>query len=92
MVTRIKGVSRHAVALAERDGGLNCYYCGRELALLGDIEKWQQGYEFAYADHVIPKSRGGSNSLDNLVLACRLCNTEKGAKTADEYLEWLEKQ
>jgi hypothetical protein len=30
-------------------------------------------------DHVNPKSKGGSNDHDNLVLACRSCNLQKGS-------------
>jgi hypothetical protein len=37
-------------------------------------------------DHVIPLSRGGDNTIDNIVPACRLCNSSKGAKTLDEWL------
>ena len=29
-------------------------------------------------DHVIPKSKGGSNSLENLWLACFPCNNSRG--------------
>jgi len=29
-------------------------------------------------DHLKPKSRGGSNSLENLRLACFLCNNSRG--------------
>ena len=29
-------------------------------------------------DHIIPKSRGGSSSLSNLVLSCYECNLIKG--------------
>lgn len=32
-------------------------------------------------DHVMPKSKGGSNDHENLVLACRDCNLLKGATT-----------
>lgn len=33
------------------------------------------------ADHMIALSRGGANSIDNIVPACRSCNSKKGAKT-----------
>ncbi len=29
-------------------------------------------------DHVVPKSRGGRTSWDNIVTACQCCNTKKG--------------
>lgn len=35
-------------------------------------------------DHVIPRSRGGPHSWDNLVSACRACNHRKGGKTVAE--------
>ena len=36
-------------------------------------------------DHVIPQSKGGANSWDNLVTACRTCNGEKADLTLEEY-------
>ncbi len=36
-------------------------------------------------EHIVPKSRGGSNRASNLTLSCADCNLEKGAKTAAEY-------
>jgi len=35
-------------------------------------------------DHVVPKSRGGSNNWDNLVSCCRKCNLKKGDKLLSE--------
>jgi len=35
-------------------------------------------------DHVIPKSRGGDNSWENLVAACKKCNQKKGSRTIKE--------
>ncbi len=32
-------------------------------------------------EHIIPVAKGGSNSLDNLWLACRPCNEHKGIQT-----------
>lgn len=52
--------------------GRKCAYCGVENVPL-EIE------------HIIPKSRGGSNRVDNLALACRKCNVDKDNKTASEY-------
>jgi hypothetical protein len=36
-------------------------------------------------EHIIPKSRGGSNRVSNLTLACQSCNQEKGNQTAEEF-------
>jgi len=49
-----------------------CVYCGKTDTPL-EIE------------HIIPKSRGGSNKIDNLAIACRSCNKAKGSKTAEEF-------
>lgn len=54
----------------KRDGG-ECVYCGDNHNLT--------------LDHVIPKSKGGPNSWDNLVTACKKCNNEKGDLSLEEY-------
>ncbi len=36
-------------------------------------------------EHIIPKSRGGTNRIDNLCIACRECNQKKGNMTAEEF-------
>lgn len=52
--------------------GRRCAYCGAENVPL-------------QVEHIIPKSRGGSDRVANLTLACRRCNLEKGSRTAEEY-------
>jgi len=37
-------------------------------------------------DHLIPQNRGGDDSADNLVLACRYCNSTRGDKGVFEWL------
>ena len=36
-------------------------------------------------EHIVPRSRGGSNRVSNLCLACRPCNVQKGNQTAAEF-------
>jgi 5-methylcytosine-specific restriction endonuclease McrA len=52
--------------------GRKCVYCAMKDTPL-EIE------------HIIPKSRGGSDRVSNLTLACSSCNQKKGNKTADEF-------
>ncbi len=52
--------------------GRRCVYCGRG----------ERAFEI---DHVLPRSRGGSNRVSNLVLSCHDCNTTKGDQTAAEF-------
>ena len=42
--------------------------------------------QFLTVDHLIPTSRGGENCGENLVWACRGCNSSKGARDA---LVWI---
>ncbi len=56
------------------------------------LEKWGRACVYCGAidvplevEHIVPKSRGGSNRVSNLTLACHGCNQEKGTRTAEEY-------
>lgn len=56
----------------ERDRS-TCQYCGERVPKC-DLT----------IDHVVPRSRGGRDTWDNLVLACVPCNVRKGNRTPDE--------
>jgi 5-methylcytosine-specific restriction endonuclease McrA len=62
--------------LFARDG-YRCAYCGRHERELGVRE-------FLTRDHVLPTSRGGTNSWENCVTACRRCNGRKADRTPEE--------
>ena len=56
------------------------------------LHKWQrrcaycqQPSERLEVEHLIPRSRGGSDRISNLVLACHACNQAKGDQTAEEF-------
>jgi len=49
-----------------------CVYCGKKETVL-------------QIEHLVPKSRGGSDRVDNLTLACQPCNQRKGKQTASEF-------
>jgi 5-methylcytosine-specific restriction endonuclease McrA len=53
-----------------RRDNYSCVYCGSKKNLT--------------IDHLIPKSKGGGNSWDNLVTCCSPCNIKKGDKLLNE--------
>ena len=57
----------------ERDG-YYCVYCDEDLR---DAE--------IHMDHVIPESKGGPTSYDNLQVTCRKCNLAKGVLSESEF-------
>ncbi len=64
-----KRVALSRINIYKRDGNA-CVYCNSTDRLT--------------LDHVLPRSRGGRDSWDNLVTACQRCNTEKGDRTPEE--------
>jgi 5-methylcytosine-specific restriction endonuclease McrA len=53
-----------------------CGYCGSDTGLIE-------------ADHRVPLSRGGRNTIANILPACRSCNRRKHTKTDVEFRAWL---
>lgn len=60
-----------------KQGG-RCKYCGDRLTA-----------KDATADHVVPRKRGGANSRENIVAACRPCNKAKGHLSENQYKKRL---
>lgn len=77
LLHRYVRVMRHGPSVPSRRGILRrdqrtCAYCRRPAGTV---------------DHVIPRSRGGGSSWENLVACCGPCNVRKGDQTLDE-LGW----
>jgi len=62
--------------LFARDG-YRCLYCGRHKLDL-------RGREFLTRDHVLPLSRGGDNTWENVATACSACNNRKASHLPEE--------
>ena len=54
----------------KRRDGFSCHYCGTKDNL--------------GVDHIIPRSKGGTSDLDNLVACCRTCNSRKNNRILDD--------
>jgi 5-methylcytosine-specific restriction endonuclease McrA len=74
---RYDRMRRPAIRLTRKNvmlrDGHQCQYCARRPSVR-DLN----------IDHVIPRSRGGEDTWENLVTACRGCNLRKGWRTPDE--------
>ena len=64
-----RGIMLSRKNILRRDGHA-CQYCGTRERLT--------------VDHVLPKSRGGTDTWKNLVAACIRCNNRKGNRTPEE--------
>lgn len=73
---KLKAVGTHSVSdlkkQYQRQKG-KCFYCNDPLN------------HVYHEDHVVPLTRGGSNDMANIVLACPGCNQSKGNKLLHEW-------
>ena len=52
-----------------------CYWCSEKVTTKN-----------LHVDHIIPLSRGGQDTWDNICASCDKCNMSKGAKTPEEFI------
>lgn len=53
-----------------------CYWCKTDL---------RKEIRTPHIDHILPLSRGGSNNIDNLVIACHRCNESRNNRLPHEW-------
>lgn len=68
-------IADNRLKVFERDG-FQCTYCRKQLTRFS-----------ATLDHIQPVSKGGTNSMDNLVTACLHCNSSRGNRPVMEALK-----
>jgi len=64
----------------ERDGH-SCVYCGHSI--------YDDANLILTIDHVVSQDLGGTNRSENLVTACKRCNSIKGSKTVRAFFQYL---
>lgn len=81
------------IRLHGREGG-RCFYCDKHVNLhtIGSCSTRWPDPNAATLDHFIPRSRGGRNSFDNMVLACFSCNNARGDMSALDFLAHLQQE
>lgn len=65
-----RSVTRRGIMTRDQN---TCQYCGLQFPV-GDLT----------LDHVIPRSKGGDSTWENLVAACKPCNNHKADRTPEE--------
>lgn len=63
------------IGLVRSKKRVRCYYCQRHVS--GAI---------AHIDHIIPLSKGGAHSVENLCSTCPKCNQTKSAKLLQDFI------
>jgi CRISPR/Cas system Type II protein with McrA/HNH and RuvC-like nuclease domain len=66
---RIKSIKVNRSRIYKRDN-YECAYCASKKTLT--------------IDHIIPRSRGGNNTWNNLITCCHRCNVKKADRTPEE--------
>ncbi len=61
--------------IAKMKAGSYCWYCGKEFKNKAELT----------IDHVFPRSKGGANDMDNIIMVCKHCNSSKNDM---DLLEW----
>lgn len=66
------------LAVFEKSDG-ECHYCEKELSFDNRDRESRGAWE---VEHRVPRAKGGTDHLNNLVAACWPCNLDKGTRTA----------
>ncbi|MDE0105617.1 MAG: HNH endonuclease [Bryobacterales bacterium] len=67
---QVRAISRKNILIRDQ---YTCQYCNRRF-----------GAADLTLDHVVPRSRGGTNTWENLVASCLRCNNRKGDRLPSE--------
>ena len=61
-----------------------CAWCGCQTTELRNLR------HSATIEHVQPRSLGGADDYSNMVMACNLCNSQRGVLSVDKFLTFVQ--
>lgn len=91
----LKTVNRHNNRARNR-GLIATLTCAQWIEILQKSEgyciycKEHEGCDQLTPDHIVPISKGGANSADNIVAACFFCNSGKMDNSVEHWMDWLQ--
>lgn len=91
-----KNIQSHRRRAFHRQQGL-CYYCHVKMWELAYCQsKPGRRHHQSTAEHLIPRSEGGSNSAENIVAACLFCNItrhrSRDVQTPEKYRDKVQRR
>jgi 5-methylcytosine-specific restriction endonuclease McrA len=58
-----------------------CYWCGKPIQ-----RRHPERWDYNTIEHLTPRSKGGTNDIENLALAHKKCNAERGVEDREPLL------
>lgn len=82
----------------QENGDLICKYCGKPHLEIGgrtpkDLIQNNKNPNLATIDHIVPLAENGEkHNPENLCVACKKCNKNKGTKSAEQFMKEINKK
>ena len=87
----MKGISKTKRDFVINRDGARCQMCGIKVITAAENEKDYFKENFCNIDHIKPRSKGGTNSVDNIRVLCRKCNSKKSDLSIKDVIKRLNK-